>query len=107
MDIAIHLSWSPILLAIVLLIIACSAIYLLFFKSDGFKIKPKYVIMCYFLYTLVALYAAFDVGHRQSDLKRSSFDAVPANVVTDKVESGRLTVDEVKQTFEQSVKHTQ
>lgn len=111
MELAVHLSWSPILLIIVSLLnaILWIAILVHVVKMDApgrFK-RASGVVGAWVLMNVAITALAFDVGHRQADLNRSNFNATVSEEVTKKVDSDRTTVEDVKKSFEQSVKQTE
>ena len=99
----IYLSWSFIQLIVTLIVIAFSTIAIIIhFK---YKKKPEY--FKYALTTggglvIITLITAFDVGIRQGQLDRARFD-VQVGEVSQKVESDRKTVNDVKQSFDKSI----
>lgn len=98
----IYLSWSIImLLGYLVLGVGVTA---WFWKKK--KVTTKQAATVLSIYTLVILFLAFDVGTRQEDLQRNSFDAnVPSEAVS-KTERKTLDRNDVKQTFQEAVKET-
>lgn len=98
----IYLSWS-ILMLLGYLIVGIGATG--WFWKKG-KVTTKQATISLSIYTLVILFLAFDVGTRQQDLQRSSFDANVPTESVDKVERKTLDREAVKQNFENTVKET-
>ena len=100
----IYLSWSFIQLMVVL--IGMWIPYLLNLKLKIRKVTFKRYAVEWALCSLIVLFLAFDVGVRQQDLQRGSFDAnVPTEAVS-KTERKTLDRNDVKQTFQEAVKET-
>ena len=98
----IYLSWSIIMLLGYLVLGVSAAAW--FWKKK--KVTTKQAASVLSIYTLVILFLAFDVGTRQQDLQRSSFDAgVPTESVA-KAERKTLDRNDVNKTFENTVKET-
>jgi ABC-type iron transport system FetAB permease component len=95
-----HLSWSPIalLVMLVLVTVACGVV------MTKFKQHRKSTFWCWLTAVGVVLVTAFDIGVRQNDLHRSSFNATIPNVIEPKIESNRPTVVDAKKSFEKTVK---
>jgi len=98
----IYLSWS-ILMLLGYLIVGIGASG--WFWKKG-KVTTKQATTALSVYTLVILFLAFNVGTRQQELQRSSFDANVPTESVDKVERKTLDRDAVKQNFETIVKET-
>lgn len=98
----IHLAWSPIQLVLVL----ATQLIVSWWLLRNSKSKTGTIMGC-LVAMLFTLFIAFDVGTPQQNLNRSKFNAIISNEETVKQESGRITVDDVKKTFEQSVKQTE
>lgn len=110
MELAVHLSWSPIQLIIVAIVNMIFWVWVLVracktTKERKFR-KALSVVTAWIVWNIIITVLAFDVGHRQTDLNRSKFDATQSESI-DKVESNRVTVEDVKKSFEQSVKQTE
>ena len=100
----IYLSWSLVQLVVVL--VGMWIPYLLNLKLKIRKVTFKRYLVEWLITSLFVLFLAFDVGTRQQDLQRSSFDAnVPTEAVS-KVDRTTLSRSDVKQTFEEAVKET-
>lgn len=100
----IYLSWSLIQLLVVL--VGMWIPYLVNLRLKIRKVTFKRYLTEWAVASLFVLFLAFDVGTRQQDLQRSSFDAnVPTETVS-KVERKTLDRDAVKQTFQEAVKET-
>ena len=69
------------------------------------KVTTKQAALCLASYVAVIGFLAFDVGTRQQDLQRSSFDA-QAPEFQDKVIRETMDRGAVKQSFEESVKES-
>ena len=95
----IHLSWSVLMLAGYL--VAGVLLVAWFWKKN--KVTAKQASICLSCYAAVIGFLAFDVGTRQQDLQRSSFDA-QAPEAQGKVIRETMDRAEVKQYFEESVK---
>lgn len=99
----IHLAWSPIQFLIVFVIQISFVVYLMtVFNKNKSKVALGGIVGI-----ILTAFVAFDVGTPQQNLNRSKFNATISNEETAKQESGRVTVDDVKATFEQSVKQTE
>lgn len=98
----IYLSWS-ILMLLGYLIVGIGATG--WFWKKG-KVTTKQATISLSIYTLVILFLAFNVGTRQQDLQRSSFDATVPTESVDKTERKTLDREAVKQNFENTVKET-
>ena len=96
----IYLSWSIIMLLGYLLLGAAATAW--YWKEK--KVTTKQAVAVLSVYTLVILFLAFDVGTRQQDLQRSSFDATVPTESVDKVERKTLDRNDVKENFENTVK---
>lgn len=83
----IHLSWSLFQLIGALILWATWA-WLGFSRVKVFSTKVKLVSVTIGL--LFVLYAAFDVGARQSSLDRQAFDSQPPAVIAEKVEKEQV-----------------
>jgi hypothetical protein len=98
----IYLSWSFIQLAVVL--VGMWIPYLINLKLKIRKVTFKRYLIEWLVCSLVVMFLAFDVGTRQQDLQRSSFDTnVPTESVA-KTERKTLDRNDVNNTFENTVK---
>lgn len=98
-----HLAWSLWQYICVFLLFAATSAYVVTCKALkdpelGFGWKSKVVaVLGWFM---VLNFAAFDVGARQADLNRSRFNApVPVESI-EKIESNRLTRQDIKNTMD-------
>lgn len=97
----IHLSWSVLML--VGYLVAGALLVAWFWKKK--KVTAKQAAISLACYVTVISFLAFDVGTRQQDLQRSSFDA-QAPEAQGKVIRETMDRDVVKQSFEESVKES-
>lgn len=94
----LHLSWSPMLLLIVLVIdILLTAFFM--YKSKEYRKNFMFIGIASIVFTL---FLAFDVGTRQENLNRQKFNASVQSEV-EKTDSGRISVDDVKREFDATV----
>jgi amino acid permease len=97
----IYLSWSIAKLAMHLLVLA--AAYACFMWKG--KEHRSFVSKVFAALLILTLYVAFDVGTRQQDLQRGSFDA-QAPALQEKVSRETMDRNTAKQTFEKAVKES-
>jgi len=98
----IHLAWSPLMLAIGLLLVLLNFL-LTIRKKFMYKAPVKNWLIVDSLFLVVVLVCAFDVGTRQVDLNRGRFDALPNERTIDKVESRQHNATTVQQQFKEAV----
>ena len=98
----IYLSWSVVELITHLVVLLAAYSGFMHYGSG----HRKMISTVFTGLLTLTLYLAFDVGTRQQDLQRSSFDATVPTATTDKVERVTLNRNDVKQTFENTVKET-
>lgn len=99
----IYLSWSLAQLVTVLALMWLP--YLVNLKLKVRKVSLARYSVEWAAGVIFILFLAFDVGTRQHDLRRSSFDA-QAPVAKEKVSRETMSREDAKQTFENAVKET-
>lgn len=100
----IYLSWS--LAQVITVLVLMWVPYLINLKVKVRDVSLLRYTIEWLIGVLFLAFLAFDVGIRQEDLQRSSFDAVPPVEQQAKTERSTLDRNAVKQTFEQAVKET-
>lgn len=98
----IYLSWSIVMLVGYLVVGALATGWL--WKKKTINTRQATTVFC--ICTFVILFLAFDVGTRQQDLQRSSFDANVPTEAVQKVERKTFDRNDVNKTFETAVKET-
>lgn len=104
---SIYLAWSIYkLIGVLVFVVTITAILLYTGKyQDSIKSYKKVSFAIGGVLALITLLSAFNIGDRQQELGRSSFNAsVPESV--DKIESQRQDIQSVKDSFEKAVKRT-
>ena len=103
---SVYLAWSVYKLVMVVATLLYAALLVLSFNTKKMRIKKSLLTLG--VGSVIILFTAVNIGDRQVDLKRQSFDSKPPeNVVVEKNTRQRLDRDEVKRVFEQSVKRTE
>lgn len=98
----IYLSWSVAQLVAYLVVLGTAYSGFMYYGPSHRKMISK----VFAVLLALTLFTAFDVGTRQQDLQRSSFDANVPTESVDKVERKTLDREAVKQNFENTVKET-
>lgn len=103
---SIYLAWSVYKLVAVFVWIIIFSIFMMWIaKKVNFPKGRKAALIFATPASIITLLMAFNIGDRQQELGRSSFNAsAPENV--DKIESQRQDIQSVKDSFEKAVKHT-
>ncbi len=104
---SIYLAWSIYkLIGVLVFIVAITSILLYTGKyQDSSKSYKKASFAIGGVLALITLLSAFNIGERQQELGRSSFNtSAPESV--DKIESQRQDIQSVKDSFEKAVKRT-
>ena len=96
----IYLSWS-IAHLVTALTVVCVGTFVAY-KSK--TVERKKLLVGFVCLVLANLYLAFDIGTRQQDLQRSSFDATVPTDSVDKTDRKTLDRSDVNKTFENTVK---
>jgi len=105
---SVYLAWSLYKLTGVLLFITAVTLILLYTgkKQDSIKNYKKVTFTLTGVMLLFTILAAFNIGDRQQELGRSSFNTSQPEEVS-KVTSNAPDVESVNKTFESVVKKTQ
>lgn len=104
---SIYLAWSIYkLIGVLVFVVTITAILLYTGKyQDSIKSYKKASFAIGGVLALITLLSAFNIGDRQQELGRSSFNASAPESV-DKIESQRQDIQSVKDSFEKAVKRT-
>ena len=104
---SIYLAWSVYkLIGVFAFIVAITGILLYTGKhQDSIKSYKNVSFVIGGVLVLIALLSAFNIGDRQQELGRSSFNASAPESI-DKIESQRQDIQSVKDSFEKAVKRT-
>lgn len=100
---SVYLAWSVYKLAMAFIALLGISGLVATVNTKAPRIKKS--LLTFAVGAVIILGMAFNIGQRQSELKRSSFNAPPPAAVAVKAEKG-MTRENVKQTFEQAVKVT-
>lgn len=100
---SVYLAWSVYKLALWFVALIGAALLVATVNTKSPRIKKS--LLTFAVGAVIILGMAFNIGQRQSELKRSSFNAPPPAAVVVNAEKG-MTRESVKQTFEQAVKKT-
>ena len=97
-----YLAWSvtKLVLTLTLGVIALYFVVKELVKNKVLENKHKKICIAWFI--LIVLFSAINVGERQSELGRSSFNSSTPKVL-DKVELDTLTSDKVKENFKSTL----
>jgi len=104
---SIYLAWSVYkLIGVCAFIVAITGILLYTGKyQDSIKNYKKVSLIIGVVLLFITLLSAFNIGERQQELGRSSFNASAPESV-DKIGSQRQDIQSVKDSFEKAVKRT-
>lgn len=104
---SIYLAWSIYkLIGVLAFVVAITSILLYTGKyQDSIKNYKKASLIIGTVLLLITVLSAFNIGDRQQELGRSSFNASTPESV-DKIESQRQDIQSVKDSFEKAVKRT-
>lgn len=103
---SIYLAWSMYKFIAVFVYISIFSIFMVWIsKRFNFPNGAKASLIFAIPACLITLLMAFNIGDRQQELGRSSFNASAPESV-DKIESQRQDIQSVKDSFEKAVKRT-
>lgn len=104
---SIYLAWSIYkLIGVLVFVVAITSILLYTGKyQDSIKNYKKVSLIIGAVLLLITVLSAFNIGDRQQELGRSSFNASAPESV-DKIESQRQDIQSVKDSLEKAVKRT-
>lgn len=97
-----YLSWSVYQLAFVLIWLFLTFCYTAYYYTKSkYKNKKslKISFVAFIVSIMVTLFLAIDVGEKQQNINRAKFNQQQNETTIEKTESGRMTTEDVKKSF--------